>query len=296
VTATAACQRDVGGAQSVDRALTLLALVGRHPDRGVGLATIVAETGLNRPTARRLLLALIRARLVEQDEATRRYFLGEEAFVLGALASRRFGLLDLAIDSLATLARESGDTSFLSVRRENYAVCLHREEGAYPIRIHALQVGYQHPLGVGGGSLAILAALPDEEVERVLEANQPVLAAQYPSYSLPLLHHHVALTRDRGWSINPGLILPNSWAIGVAVLYPNGRPAGALSLAAIDSRMGEDRQQELGSLLQGEAGKVEAKLRRMFTAKPAGRRPDACAEGLASAASTIEKKLERLAP
>ncbi|WP_205624956.1 IclR family transcriptional regulator [Geminicoccus roseus] len=286
----------MGGAQSVDRALTLLALVGRHPDRGVGLATIVAETGLNRPTARRLLLALIRARLVEQDEASRHYFLGEEAFVLGTLASRRFGLLDLAMESLAALARESGDTSFLSVRRDNHAVCLHREEGAFPIRIHALQVGYQHPLGVGGGSLAILAVLPDEDVERVLEANQPVLAAQYPSYSLPLLRHHVALTRARGWSINPGLILPNSWAIGVAMLYPNGRPAGALSIAAIDSRMGEDRQEELGRLLQREASRVEDKLRRMFTAKPAGRRPDVRSKDIPTAENGIETRLERLAP
>ena len=65
-------------------------------------------------------------------------------------------------------AARSGDTSFLSVRRDAFAVCLHREEGAYPIRTHALEVGDRHPLGVGGGSLAILATLSDAEIERVL--------------------------------------------------------------------------------------------------------------------------------
>ena len=53
------------------------------------------------------------------------------------------------------------DSSFLSVRRDNYAVCLYREEGTYPVRTHALQAGLQHPLGVGAGSLAMLSALPD---------------------------------------------------------------------------------------------------------------------------------------
>ena len=114
------------------------------------------------------LLALMRSRLVEQEPVSRRYHLGEEAFVLGVLASRRYGLLDVAMESLIAQSARSGDTSFLSVRRDAFAVCLHREEGAYPIRTHALEVGDRHPLGVGGGSLAILATLPDAEIERVL--------------------------------------------------------------------------------------------------------------------------------
>src|SRR5690606_20147749 len=110
----------------------------------------------------------MRAGLVEQDEESRRYFLGEEAYVLGSLASRRFGLLQLSMESLIRLSKRTQDTSFLSVRRGSFSVCLYREEGTYPVRTHALQAGFEHPLGVGAGSLAMLAALPDEEVEAVL--------------------------------------------------------------------------------------------------------------------------------
>ncbi|HCJ74596.1 MAG TPA: transcriptional regulator, partial [Agrobacterium sp.] len=81
-----AAENDLTGARAVDRALALLSMVGRHAERGVSLSGIVAESGLNKPTARRLLLALIRAGLVEQDEETRRYYLGEEAYVLGSLS------------------------------------------------------------------------------------------------------------------------------------------------------------------------------------------------------------------
>lgn len=76
---------DLSGSQSVDRALRLLALVGRESASGLPLSEIVAESGLNKPTVRRLLLALMRAGLVEQEARTRRYHLGEEAFVLGLL-------------------------------------------------------------------------------------------------------------------------------------------------------------------------------------------------------------------
>jgi DNA-binding IclR family transcriptional regulator len=255
---------DLSGSQSVDRALRLLTLVGRENEFGVPLGTIVEESGLNKPTARRLLLALIRAGLVEQDERTRRYYLGEKAYVLGTLASRRHGLLELSMESLRNLSRVTMDTSFVSMRRENYAVCLHREEGTYPVRTHALQAGNQHPLGIGAGSLAMLAALQDDEIERVLAENRPILETQYPAYTIDLIREDIALTREQGCALNPGRIVAGSWGLGVAVRFPDGRVAGALSLAAIDSRMTPDRQPELIRLLRAEAERVDAKLRRMF--------------------------------
>lgn len=138
-------ESDLTGARAVDRALGLLSMVGRHAERGVALSVIVTESGLNKPTARRLLLALIRAGLVEQDEETRRYYLGEEAYVLGSLSSRRFGLLQMAQDSLTRISRRTEDSSFLSVRRDTFALCLYREEGTWPVRTHALQAGFEHP-------------------------------------------------------------------------------------------------------------------------------------------------------
>lgn len=251
---------DLAGAQSVDRALRLLTLIGRHADSGVPLSTLVEESKLNKPTARRLLMALMRAGLVGQDAENRRYHLGEEAYVLGTLASRRYGIHQLAQDSLMQLAELSGDTAFLSVRRDSHAVCLQREEGWFPIRTHVLKAGDRHPLGLGAGSLALLAALPDAEVEAMLAVNHQVIAERYPRYTPALLRDCVQRTRAEGYALNPGLIMPSSWGIGVVVRAPDGGPAGALSIAAIESRLGEARQRELALPLQREARRLEARL------------------------------------
>lgn len=259
--------RDQTGAQSVDRALGLLSMVGRHAERGASLTDIVEGSGLNKPTARRLLLALMRAGLVEQDEVSRRYFLGEEAYVLGSLAARRYGLLQVAMESLARLSRKTEDASFLSVRRDTFSVCLYREEGTYPVRTHALQAGFEHPLGVGAGSLAMLAALPDEEVEAVLAANEAVLMAKYPMLPAPRIREGVAAARATGFALNPGLIFTNSWGIGMVVRGPDGRLAGALSIAAIDSRMQPERQNELAGYLALEVRVVEERLAQMFAVR-----------------------------
>lgn len=240
------------GTQSIERAIALLMLVGRAGLSGARPSDLVLSSGLPKPTARRVLLALMRAGLIEQDPDTRRYHVGPEAFILGARAASRFSLHSLALAGLARLARESGDTAFLSVPRECHAVCLHREEGPYPIRTHVLQVADRHPLGIGAGSLAILASYPDDEIERILAHNRPELEARYPSFSPDSLRALVADTRQRGYALNPGLVMPNSWGIGLAVPGPDHRAVGALSIAAIEPRLSPARQAELTLLLRRE--------------------------------------------
>jgi hypothetical protein len=75
-----------GGAQTIDRAATLLLLVGRAGPSGARLSDLVDQCGLSKPTIRRMLLALVRAGLLDQDLETRRYHIGPEIYVLGTLA------------------------------------------------------------------------------------------------------------------------------------------------------------------------------------------------------------------
>ncbi|WP_454915676.1 IclR family transcriptional regulator [Xanthobacter sediminis] len=250
------------GAQAIDRAVALLQLVGRAGVGGARLADLIAQSGLRKPTVRRLLLALMRGGLIEQDAGSRRYFVGPEAYVLGTLAGARFGIHALSLDGLARLAKESGDCAFLSVPRATFSVCLHREEGLFPIRTHVLQAGDRHPLGIGGGGLALLAALPDAEVEEMLAANAQVLAQRYPAFPPEVLRALVTEARAHGYALNPGLLVPGSWGIGVAVRDRMGRPLGALSIAAIESRLTEARQREIAPLLMREARLLEAALDR----------------------------------
>ena len=249
-----------GGTQSIERALALLLQVGRADRRGARLTDLVASSGLAKPTARRALGALVRTGLLEQDETSRRYHLGPESYVLGTLAARRFGVHAQAIDGLARLAQASGDTAFLSVRRDLHVVCLHREEGPFPIRSHVLQAGDRHPLGIGAGSLAVLAALPDDEIGDAVAANAAIIAERYPAYSPAILREAVARTRKDGYALNPGLLMAGSWGIGVAVRDPRGRPVYSVSLAAIESRLDAARRGELVPLLNAEAARLERLL------------------------------------
>jgi DNA-binding IclR family transcriptional regulator len=106
----------------------------------------------------------------------------------------------------------------------------------------------------------LLAALPDDEVEEILAANSDVLADKYPPFSPSALRALVQDSRARGYALNPGMLLPDSWAIGVPICGSDGRPVGALSIAATESRLTPERQLEIAPLLKREAAWIETRL------------------------------------
>lgn len=256
----AAGRRDYFGAQSVERSLALLLLVAKFRSVGATLGQIAEQANLKLPTARRILLALIRAGLIEQDETSRHYFLGPESYVLGTIAAERYGIDRIAADSLQHLVELSQDNAFISVRNGFHAVCLHRQEGTYPVRAHVLSAGDRHPLGIGAGSLAILAALPDAEIDLVIRTNSQTCAKRYPLATDDALRLLVSDARRKGYALNPGMIFPGAWGIGVAIHNPLGTPVAALSVAAIESRMTEEHQVRLADALTKESRVIEAQL------------------------------------
>lgn len=127
--------------------------------------------------------------------------------------------------------------------------------------------GRLHPLGVGAGSLAMLSALPAAEAEAALEANAALLASEYPQLPPGRIRSCIAETRSTGYALNPGLVFPDSWGIGVVLHRPDGSLAGALSLAAIESRMQPPRRAELAARLQEAAQSIETKLAQLYAAR-----------------------------
>jgi DNA-binding IclR family transcriptional regulator len=258
----------IPGTQAIARALCVLRAVARTRTAGVNLAQLVRDTALNKPTVHRLLLALMADGMVEQDPKSLRYFIGRECYVLGGIASERFGLGREAVDAVSRLARSSGDSAFFSIRSDVFAVCVLREDGDSPLKTHVLQPGTRHPLGVGAGSLAMIAALDDAEVERCLKENAALIESAYTEFTPAFLHAEIATTRINGYAVNEGHVVKGSWGVAAAVHAPSGEVVGALTIAAVESRLPKDRQAVLGKQLVDEAKRLEAHLRRAAALLP----------------------------
>jgi len=247
--------------QSVKRALEILHILSFNASTsGMRFSDLQAQSGQSKATLHRMLKTLELEGFVERAAGSRMYFLGLEFLAMGERALNRLDIRDVTRPSLERLSSATADTVMLTIRSGLDAVCIARREGSFPVRVLTQNVGTRRPLGVGSGSLALLAALPDEEVENVLRRNCSRLAA-YPRTSTDMIRKAVAETRQRGYALNRGVILSGMYGLGVPI-HLGKQLIGAISVAANQNRMQIARQKEIVALLKQEVNIISRNLGR----------------------------------
>lgn len=240
-------------------AAVLRALAG-FQNRGASTSHIARASGLARPTTHRLLIALAGQGYADRDRETGQWFLGPELYLLGEVAAQRYDVTRHARAAVHRLAAATGESAFFSARRGDETVCLLREDGDFPIRSFVLHEGARFPLGVVSAGLVVLALLPDREIDDYLRRVDLTVHYGQPHHA-DAVRERIALTREAGYAVNPGLVVEGSWGMAAAVFGRSREPAWALTLTGVESRFGDHRRPELGALLLKEAHALTRALR-----------------------------------
>jgi DNA-binding IclR family transcriptional regulator len=243
--------------QSLDRAIGLLRLISSEHKSGARLSALVAASGLAQPTVHRLLKQLVEGGLVMQD-ARRRYRLGHFAYELGLVASTHFNLRDQCAPFLARISAETGDTAFLVVRSGADSFCLDRQSGSFPIQVLTVEVGKRRPLGIGGGGLALLSFMPQDELPEVLGRIEPHLAT-YGGLTRQVLLDLMEAARARGYASITNYAVAGVTSIGVPIRDRGGMVVGAISVSAMTARM-QPREDFVVQTLQREIAALQKTL------------------------------------
>lgn len=231
---------DDPGSRTLRRGLQVLDAVLASGRDGLRVIDLCRATGLERATVYRLLATLLDSGYVAQHGRFR-YVAGPR---LAAIA-KPAGLPNMAVRLAPVLERVSracGDAAFAIVREGPTSHCIARHVGTHPVQILVIQVGTRQPLGVGAAGLALLAALPDIEMQTCIAAN----AKELPSYggmTPERLEILVRATRERGWSVVGNHATQGVLAAGMAVRNAEGAPVAAISVASTLDRMPRERQQ-----------------------------------------------------
>jgi DNA-binding IclR family transcriptional regulator len=262
-------QYGAAGVQSIERTIAIVRAVAQAQRDGARLVDVARQAGITKSTAHRILQALVHAGWIEQGRERGRFHLGVELHALGLTAASRHELVGLGERAVTRLAEEIGDTAYFQLRAGNDSICLARREGSYPVKILTVDVGVRRPLGMGAGNLALLAFLPDDEIERTIAANLDELntyAAPGVELDAALLRDLVRDTRFHGYAFVQDLFIPGMGAVGLPIIGAEGTPVGALSVAAITNRLQDERRVRVVAALQREVRAIEARVRK--TGKP----------------------------
>ena len=246
--------RPVASSTTLAKASLLLRTVAKIFPTGGTLSRIAREVGMNTATTYRLLTALAHEGLLTFDPYAKTYHVGFELLQIAESAQAVAPDLKLRHHlrpMLASIARRTEESTYLSILANRDSVCIDLAEGTYPISANTLVAGARRPLGVGAGAMALLAALPLAEGNRMVLQNQERYE-RYSDITLTEVEQGLSECRRLGFAFNNGRIVPEVAALGVAFRVPDSGHYVAISVASVVSRMYTERRQLVIDVIRDE--------------------------------------------
>lgn len=263
---------DEASVSSLHRAVQILRALACGADAGgCRVSELAKALGYTQATTHRLLQQLVDEGLVAQAPQDKRYALSLDFFALAAKAGDTGALRERCRPALLRLGASLGDSVFLLVRAGFDAMCLDRVEGPFPIRSFTGDIGGRVPLGVGQGSMALLAHLPQAERDEVMRHNVPRIRHLGALDEVYLRTEAARVLRQGYANTNSGLI-EGMAGLAVPVFDASGRVAAALSVGTLTARLEGERLPVVVDLLQREARALAPQINPFDSAlrRPAG--------------------------
>jgi DNA-binding IclR family transcriptional regulator len=207
------------GVGVLDKAVRILATLESGPH---SLSELVAATGIARPTAHRLAVALEFHRLVARD-LMGRFVLGPRSTELAASAGED-RLLAVAGPALATLRDVTGESAQLYRRQGDQRICVASAERASGLR-DSVPVGTTLSMQAGSAAQILLSWEDPDKLHRGLNN------AKFNAASL-------SAVRRRGWAQSVGEREVGVASVSAPVRGPNNKVIAAVSISGPIERLG----------------------------------------------------------
>ena len=245
---------------SLSRTLKLLELLSRNPE-GMTLTAISAETELNKSTVFRLLAALINHGYVIKNKSSSVYDLSLKLFELGSRAVNGYGCLAAVRPLLRALAEETKESVHFVLRELDSVVYLCKEETEQGAIHMASRVGLRNPMYCTGVGKAILANIPEEERNTILENTVCQRFTSHTILTTEELRQELALTRQRGYAVDQEEHEIGVCCVAAPILNGDGAAYAAISVSVPAFRFGKEKIEQIVPELINVAKNAEAVLR-----------------------------------
>jgi DNA-binding IclR family transcriptional regulator len=226
--------------QTILRGAAVLDLLAQD-EENLGVREMARRLHLTRSTTHRLLVSLEQVGLVEQGPLTGKYRLGYKATYWAARSSHQATLRENAMRHMIKLRDVTQETVGLTVRVKSSRTYIAQVQSPHELR-RTLSLGHLSPLYAGGPGRALLAFLPDEEIETILHAVPPQKFTARTPTTRRRIWAELHAVRRHGIAAGVGEITEGSATIAAPVRDATGQVIAALSISGPAFRFTEDRR------------------------------------------------------
>ena len=233
--------------KSLARGLKLLDMLAQS-DNGAGATELAEQLGVDKSSAFRLLQTLARYGYVEQDDDTRRYYLGPQVVALSRSILTRMPLRDQAKPFLRQLVERTGECAHLAIPAQGRALYIDQVESPATLSVNT-GVGTLAPLHCTALGKALLA-YGAEPIPHELRFYTPRTITDPAA-----LRAHLEQTRRQGYAIDDEEYAPGVRCVAVPVWDYRGKVVGAIGISGPVGRMDQERLPDLAGIVL-EVGKA----------------------------------------
>ena len=225
----------------------------------LSLAQLTAKTRLPKTTVHRLLYSLQLNGLISQNAADGTYSLGPKLLELGALAFARLDVRRVIQPYLDELSAEIQHSIVVCVLADDRLLYIDKRDSRYLLRIMS-EIGQRRPAYFGAVGRAIMAHLPEDEVDRLLA--QPPAPGDLPptAPAPPAFKKELLLVRERGYAVEDSEVITGVVGVAAPVFGGNGQVVASLGVAVPRPLLPADGIGPIGVRLSEVATRVSVAL------------------------------------
>jgi DNA-binding IclR family transcriptional regulator len=241
--------------QSVDRAVTILEILARTGE--VGVTELARELGVHKSTAFRLVAALERRDLVEQNNGRGKYRLGTGILRLAGATTSRLDLVQESRTVSRSLAQRSGETVNIAVLSDGAALYMDQVAGSSALQPHNW-VGQRIPLHATSNGKVLLSCLDRADVAKQV----PTLRAYTANTitSLEALVRELDEVRTRGYAIAIDELEIGLTAVAAPIRNIHGEVIASMSISGPTFRLDARRVPQMSEDVVEAAREVSRRL------------------------------------
>lgn len=243
---------------AVDKTLDILEFLGQQRKK-MALPELSVALGMPKATLFRYLVTLEGRGYVRKGPGDDNYALGFKALELASNVLGNLTLHEVALPHMKELQELFHETVNLGVLDGHEIVYIEILESRRTFKMSSRVGGRDMPHATSLGK-AMLAFLPEEEIENIAQdCGLPKRTAK-TICSLPQLKQELASVRQRGYATDEGENEEGARCVGAPIFDRRGNVAAALSIAGPAFRSSATRIEEMGTALVAAALQISRGL------------------------------------
>lgn len=246
-----------GSSKSLQKALRILLFLGQNGS-DLGVTQLATSLSLDKATVHRLLNAMQKFDLIEKNPESGRYRLGLKLHELGVSALESRTLRTEAHRFLLDLARESHETVSLAVAGNGGIVCLDRVDSPHTVISVRTPVGSRFPAHCTAVAKAVLAFLPDEEIDAILASDRLGRFTPFTRTRVEDVKSNLRLTVQRGYALDAQELEEGLSGVAAPIRGLDGQVIAAVGMAGPTPRFRGGALTEKIALTKAASAKISA--------------------------------------